>query len=121
MGRRLPLVLGTVILMVGLVGALPNAGATQRGGLDPRLDTRAEALQWIRTHGYLPLHGIDSLERAKAHAAAVVAARTGRPVATPTSQGDAPIVGASWQGLNSLFVSPADPNGAIGPNSYVEI
>jgi hypothetical protein len=37
------------------------------------------------------------------------------------SNGAAPIVGASWQGLNDPSLTPADPNGAIGPNSYVEI
>jgi hypothetical protein len=33
----------------------------------------------------------------------------------------APSVGASWPGLSDPMVSPPDPNGAIGPSSYVEI
>ena len=32
-----------------------------------------------------------------------------------------PVIGASWAGVSDSGVSPPDPNGAIGPNSYVEI
>jgi len=40
---------------------------------------------------------------------------------TVASQPGAPVLGASWRGLNDPTLSPADPNGAIGPVSYVEI
>ena len=33
----------------------------------------------------------------------------------------APTIGASWQGVSDASLSPPDTNGAIGPNSYVEI
>jgi hypothetical protein len=33
----------------------------------------------------------------------------------------APITGASWAGISDPTVTPPDTNGAIGPNSYVEI
>jgi hypothetical protein len=33
----------------------------------------------------------------------------------------APTAGATWNGLSDSTVTPPDPNGAIGPNSYVEI
>ncbi|MDQ6607901.1 MAG: hypothetical protein M3Z06_15325 [Actinomycetota bacterium] len=33
----------------------------------------------------------------------------------------APITGASWAGVSDSTVTPPDTNGAIGPNSYVEI
>ena len=33
----------------------------------------------------------------------------------------APIIGTSWSGVSDNSVSPPDPNGAIGPSSYVEI
>jgi hypothetical protein len=33
----------------------------------------------------------------------------------------APVVGASWAGAFDLNVTPPDTNGAIGPNSYLEI
>lgn len=43
--------------------------------------------------------------------------------AAPVSpfRGLGPIAGASWAGLSDPSVSPPDPNGAIGPSSYVEI
>src|SRR5262249_18477466 len=77
-------------------------------------------MRWLRTHGYLPLRGPAVLAQAKAHAAAVIAARNGTPAAAPTGS-SAPIIGASWQGVSNGSVTPADPNGAIGPNSYLEI
>jgi hypothetical protein len=33
----------------------------------------------------------------------------------------APGIGASWAGVTDFSLSPPDPNGAIGPNSYIEI
>jgi hypothetical protein len=120
MGKRLPLVLVAVVMTAGLFAGLPAAGAAPNG-LEPQLDTRAEALQWIKTHGYLPLHGIDALERAKAKAAAYAAARGGQAPSAPSANGAAPIIGSSWQGVSNAGVSPADPNGAIGPSSYIEI
>jgi hypothetical protein len=33
----------------------------------------------------------------------------------------APIIGASWAGVSDSSVAPPDPNGAIGPSSYIEI
>jgi hypothetical protein len=75
---------------------------------------------YLRLHGYLPLRGVQTLQRAKAHAAAVMAARTGRVETGPTSI-NAPTIGASWQGVNNTGLTPPDPNGAIGPTRYVEI
>lgn len=40
---------------------------------------------------------------------------------TVTGAPAAPILGASWRGVNDPSLTPADPNGAIGPSSYVEI
>src|SRR6185503_14866706 len=78
-------------------------------------------MKYLRAHGYLPLKGADTLARAKAHSAAVMAARTGKPVASAPVGGAAPVIGASWQGVSNGGVSPPDPNGAIGPSSYIEI
>jgi len=33
----------------------------------------------------------------------------------------APSIGASWNGISDSSVTPPDPNGAIGPSSYVEV
>jgi hypothetical protein len=112
-----------MLLCAAVLGGVSSAGASSNGSppLDPRLDTKAEALQWIKTHGYLPFDGIDKLQASKAHAAEVVAAQTGKPVVPQGNRGAAPIIGASWQGVSSSSVSPADANGAIGPNSYLEI
>ena len=84
---------------------------------------RARMLAFQRQHGYLPLKGFDTLRRAKAHAAAMVAARgatagraAGRPVA-PAKGG--PKAGASWLGPKGP--TPPDANGAVGPKSYIEI
>lgn len=35
--------------------------------------------------------------------------------------GAGPITGPSWAGIFDTSVAPPDPNGAIGPSSYVEI
>lgn len=42
------------------------------------------------------------------------------PPATPLG-GLGPVRGLSWTGVSDTTVSPPDPNGAIGPGSYVEI
>ena len=44
----------------------------------------------------------------------------------PTTHGSAstpfaPSIGTSWDGISDSSVSPPDPNGAIGPSSYIEI
>src|SRR6185503_115011 len=116
--RRASMVLTAALLTALAVAVMAPAGASARtSGLSP--DKQA-LIKYLRTHGYLPLKGADTLARAKAHAAATIAARTGKSVA-PVAGGANPVIGASWQGLNNVGVSPPDTNGAIGPNSYVEI
>jgi hypothetical protein len=71
----------------------------------------------LREMGYVsarsPLH-----VQAKAEAARRAALLN--PAAQPTAP-QAPTIGASWQGVKDGTLSPPDTNGAIGPNSYVEI
>jgi hypothetical protein len=105
------------LLIVGAVAVLAPAAIAKSG---PSSDRQA-LINYKRTHGYLPLRGADTLAKAKAHAAAVIAARTGKPVAAAPAAGTAPIIGASWQGVGNPGVSPPDTNGAIGPSSYIEI
>ena len=33
----------------------------------------------------------------------------------------APTIGASWQGVAQSGITPPDANGAVGPNSYIEV
>jgi hypothetical protein len=104
------------LLAVGALAAISPGLAAAATPKQQVFDGRA----YLRLHGYLPLRGVQTLQRAKAHAAAVMAARNGRVQTGPTSI-DAPTIGASWQGVNNTGLTPPDPNGAIGPTRYVEI
>jgi hypothetical protein len=117
--RRVFVVLTAALLTVGVVAVMSPAGASVAPSSNSRENT--PVMRWLRTHGYLPLRGPEVLAKAKAHAAAVIAARDGKPVAAAPTGGTTPIIGASWQGLGNPGVSPPDTNGAIGPSSYIEI
>jgi hypothetical protein len=112
--RRLWSLVGTALLIVGLLAALSPAGATA-GSRHAKFDWRV----YLSQHGYLPLRGVETLEKAKAHAAAM-AATLPRTAPSPTAL-QAPTLGTSWQGTNDTRFTPPDANGAIGPNSYLEI
>jgi hypothetical protein len=98
------------LLVLGLVASLAPGGVA---------GATADGRDFFRTHGYLPIHGADTLARAKAYAAAWAAQQ--HPQAAQPTGATAPIIGASWQGQSQSNVSPPDPNGAIGPSSYIEI
>jgi hypothetical protein len=85
--------------------AVAGAGTTAPGRMPGTVPS-------IRSHGPANLAGAGALT-----AGPVVA----RHASGGGSTAAAPILGASWQGLNDPSLTPADPNGAIGPNSYVEI
>ena len=107
--------IGAAILTLGLVAGLaPASGAT------PSRAANADLLQYLHLHGYLPLKGEKLLKDTKAAAARRVAAHPAAQAPSTTPLAD-PTIGASWQGLNNGGVSPPDTNGAIGPNSYLEI
>jgi hypothetical protein len=42
------------------------------------------------------------------------------PQTVPASFGTTPVAGPSWQGLDEDDLAPPDPNGSIGPNSYIQ-
>ncbi|HEX9312837.1 MAG TPA: hypothetical protein VGA30_08460, partial [Actinomycetota bacterium] len=98
--------LGSALLTLGLVGSATVAGAGTR---TPR--RLPGTVPSVRTHG-APSQGSANT------AGGPVVPRHGS--GAPSNPG-APILGVSWQGLNDPSLTPADPNGAIGPNSYVEI
>ena len=102
------------VLAVGvLVVAAPAMGSagTHRA---PAFDGR----EYLRLHGYLPLRGVKTLERAKAYAAAHAPHGA---VSVQPGTGLAPKVGAAWQGVNNTGLTPPDANGAIGPKRYIEV
>ena len=116
--RRASFFLAAAVVSVLTVAMITPAGAAA----PPKLDAATLAgLRYLRAHGYFPLRGADLLARAKAHAAAVVAARKGQPAPAAPAGGTAPSIGASWQGISDPSVTPPDTNGAIGPSSYLEI
>jgi hypothetical protein len=84
--------LGAVVLTLGLVGSASAASA--RSGVKglPQRNTTGQVPKTQK--GFSP-HG-------------------------PAVPG-APTIGASWQGINDPSVAPPDPNGAIGPSSFVEV
>ncbi len=98
--------LGSALLTLGLVGSATVAGAGTR---TPR--RLPGTVPSVRTHG-APSQGSANT------AGGPVVLRHGS--GAPSNPG-APILGVSWQGLNDPSLTPADPNGAIGPNSYIEI
>jgi hypothetical protein len=116
--RRVSFFLAAAVLSAFTVAMITPAGASSGSKLDA---AKLAAIRYKQAHGYLPLRGADVLAKSKAHAAAVVTARKGLPAPAAPAGGEAPIIGASWQGVSNGGVTPADPNGAIGPSSYIEI
>jgi hypothetical protein len=134
-GARLPALVAAALATSLVAGAgFGVANASPAGHLGGpaaagSASLRARMLTFQRQHGYLPLKGFDALRRAKAHAAAVVASRGVRAAETAGGAGGAgpfiapakgaPKVGSSWLGPKGP--TPPDANGAVGPNSYIEI
>ncbi len=115
MRKRVLLPLGAALLSL-LFAAVP-AGASGSGG-PPNQQTESGYHFWL-AHGYLPVDGVASFYRQKAAAGARVTRQHGVGVA-PGKTAAAPTIGSSWQGVNTGGLTPPDPNGAIGPNSYIE-
>jgi len=111
--RLLPRV-GVALLVVGVFAALVPANAVAKPK-PVKFDWRV----YLSQHGYLPLRGVKTLERAKAHAAEMAAAL--QPGAASPTAAQAPTLGTSWQGTNDTGFTPPDANGAIGPRSFLEI
>jgi hypothetical protein len=80
----------------------------------------SDARTYLNEHGYLPIHGADTLDRAKSWAERAVANSQGHVATTPTSASQ-PTLGPGWNGLSENDLAPPDTNGAIGPSSYIEI
>lgn len=111
MRKRVVLALACTVATSVIVAMAPTGASADTPAFDAR--------QYLKEHGYLPLRGVDTLEAAKAHAAAVVAQQTNAAPDAPTLAA-APTIGPSWQGTSQSNLTPPDANGAIGPNSFVE-
>jgi streptogramin lyase len=81
-------------------------------------DGAREGRAFWSSHGYL-VPDPARYERLKLAATASAAAGGGN--LPPVGTGIDPVPGPSFRGLNDPDVSPPDPTGAIGPNSYVEM
>src|SRR5207248_5230382 len=106
----------TVALALALPGASADAGSSSKG----TLSAAARAVRYKLSHGYIPIGGPAAYQRYSA-AAAARAARLHPQASRPaTALGTSPVAGPSWQGVDENDLSPPDPTGAIGPNSYIE-
>jgi hypothetical protein len=114
--NRIPLAIGAALLSLSLFTAFSPAQASNSGA---NAQATESGYHFWQTHGYLPVDGVASYYKQKAEAAAHVAAQ-GAVAPTSAATGAAPTIGASWQGVNTAGLTPPDPNGAIGPNSYIE-
>ena len=112
--KRFSVVLVAVAVTVGIVAAVGPAGASgghatnsiirerlpRAGGTGPRLpmiEAHARAARGIVAHPY-----------------------TGPDGHVPNGA-RSPVAGPSWNGVSQNTVAPPDPNGAVGPSSYVEV
>jgi hypothetical protein len=101
---------GVAVVAMAAPSSASSTGSDSSSGFD--------AKQYKLEHGYLPLRGVETLERAKRHADQAAASLNPSPSRALRTLA---AVGSSWLGVASANLSPPDPNGAIGPNSYIEI
>ena len=126
MKHRALLVISAAAAVTMLVALPPGTAAPRRA---TRTDRRFQQTlgEFYAQHGYMPLTTVANYYKAQDRAAAKAAAlaRAGGTQATTTqaarSTSLAPVIGTSWQGIADTDVTPPDTNGAIGPNSYLEI
>jgi hypothetical protein len=107
--RRLAIRLAAALLCLGLVA--PSASA--RPGPAGRTANKA------RLQGAIPLRVGNHARYLRAKAAA--AARAGQHVPKGAAGPQAPGIDLQWDGIFDDSLTPPDPNGAIGANSYMEV
>ena len=101
--RRLLFTMGMVVLAAGLIGSMTSAGAASGHRALPTGRTGVKGLPQFNAKGTVPSN-----------------LKPGTTPRGPRTPG-APGVGVSWAGISDGSVAPPDPNGAIGPLSYIEI
>jgi Fibronectin type III domain len=120
MRQRVALVLLSSIVAIGVVA--PSAGAARPSdGMALTFATVSGAHGSggsAHRPGFLAIH-----PQAYAHAKAVAERRANdrSPVSSPETGTTDPAAGPSWQGQFETDLTPPDPTGAIGPNSYIEL
>jgi hypothetical protein len=67
--KRASLMVGASLLAISLLAAFAPAGASAQPKAKPV--TNAALINYLHRNGYLPLHGLATLQRAKAYAAAL--------------------------------------------------
>lgn len=109
MRRSVPFALASVValLLLGLAPAPASASGDASG--------HAAAVQYLRSHGYLPTVAPATLAQRKAQAAA----QAGLPAdaAGPLT----PVASPSFQGQDENDLAPSDSTGAAGPSSFIEM
>jgi hypothetical protein len=116
--KRVSAILAAALCLTLLTAMGSGASAS------PRPTGHLTGREFFDRYGYLPLRGVARLDAAKAFAEKWVAAHpaTGPDRLFPNGiNAPAATIGSSWQGVSESDLAPLDPNGAIGPNSYVEI
>jgi hypothetical protein len=112
--KRLSIVLAGATLVVGLLASVGSAGTAAPNA------SRAHG-GYLARGGYLSARGFSAHLGQSAAAARWVAAHRYTGKDSEAAGGRFAVVGSSWQGIAQSNLTPPDPNGAIGPNSYVEI
>lgn len=113
MRRRLSLVLAGVTV---LVGALASTGSAAPAASNASVAGGG----YLAKGGYLSARGFQAHLGQAAAAARWVAAHPYTGKESEAAKGRFATLGANWQGIAQSNLTPPDPNGAIGPNSYVE-
>jgi hypothetical protein len=116
--RRVGLILAAISLSLSLLPAAVSAGSTTTGhALPARQPTQAELARAQRPRS-VPSRDSRLYAQMKSQAAGRGDQRTVSPfIAGPA----VPTIGANWEGVFNTNVTPPDPTGAIGLNSYIEL
>jgi hypothetical protein len=114
--RRMSLILGAALVALALVA--PSATARPLHSSETSAADKAALVRYKLSHGYL-VGDIARYERLQAEAAAKAARLHPSPSGT-TAHGTNPIASPSFEGLFEDDLAPPDPNGSIGPKSYIQ-
>ena len=112
--RRSLCLLPAVALFVAFLGTAAVARSRHA-----EASAHAAMVDYVRSHGYIPIGGDAAYQRYSA-AAAAAAARLHPRASTAPASSLAPKASPSWQGVDENDLAPPDSTGAIGTKSYIE-
>ncbi len=107
--RRAGLILASMCLSLSLIPAVASAGSSGTSPAPPAPSGKAIPVRVANPAAYA---------RAKAQAALRVGQRH---APTQVAGPSAPSIGLQWDGVFDTRVTPPDPTGAVGRNSYIEL